>query len=152
MTLAHLHLTPDILLQGKTVQHEKCLTYNSLFIDFSFFGDNRYYIAGFSSKINKDILTNRPWAARIQDQTSQIVTLTTGVPQGHVFSPLLFSLLTLSLFARYPGNHIINFRDDIAVLGLINNYDEIACREEMRDLEKCWGVNNHLLTSTKQKR
>lgn len=84
-----------------------------------------------------DFLTDRPRAARIHDQTSQIVTLTTGVPQGCVLSPLLFSLLTLSLVARHPGNHIINFRDDIAVLGLINNNDEIACREEMRDLEKC---------------
>ncbi|KAI2667590.1 Cadherin-7 [Labeo rohita] len=62
-----------------------------------------------------------PPAAGIHDQASQIVTPATGVPQGYVRSPLLFSLLTLCLVARHPGNYIINFRDDIAVLGLINN-------------------------------
>lgn len=113
----------------------------TLVFSYSFI-DNRYCIAVFFFK-NKhhsclsDLLTNRPWAARIHDQISQIVTLTTGVPHGHVLSPLLFSLLTLSLVARHPGNHIIKFRDDIGVLGLIKNNDEIACREEMRDLEKC---------------
>ncbi len=41
-----------------------------------------------------DFLTARPQSVRVSCKTSSTTTLSTGVPQGCVFSPLLFMLLT----------------------------------------------------------
>ena len=45
--------------------------------------------------------------------------------------------------AMYDSNTIIKFADDMAVLGLITDWDEITYREEGRDLT-VWCKNNNL--------
>jgi hypothetical protein len=46
-----------------------------------------------------------------------------------MLSPLLYSLFTHDCTARYNSNTIITFADDTAVVGLITDIDETACRE-----------------------
>ena len=41
-----------------------------------------------------DFLTNRPQTVRVGQNSSEITIMNTGVPQGCVLSPLLFTLMT----------------------------------------------------------
>jgi hypothetical protein len=88
-----------------------------------------------------DFLTGRP----------QVVTpiLNTGVPQGCVPSPLLYSLFTHDCATRHESNTIIKFADDTLV-GLITN-NKKAYREEIRDLAVGCQDNNLSLNVIKTK-
>ena len=63
--------------------------------------------------------------------TSTMLILNKGAPQGCSLSPLLF---THDCMARHDSNTIIKFADDTTLVGLITNSDETAYREEIRDL------------------
>jgi hypothetical protein len=71
---------------------------------------------------------------RVGSNTSATLILNTGSPQGYVLSPLLYSRFTLDCMARHDSNTIIKFADDTTVVGLINDNDETAYREEVRVL------------------
>lgn len=64
-----------------------------------------------------DFLRNRPQCVRLGDNTSSTLTLSTGTPQGCVFSPLLFSLFTHDCSPIHPTNTIIKFADDTTMVG-----------------------------------
>jgi hypothetical protein len=63
--------------------------------------------------------------------------------QGCVLSNLLYSLFTHDCMAKHNSNTIIKFADDTTVVGLIVDNDEIAYREEVRDLA-VWCQDNKL--------
>ncbi len=77
------------------------------------------------------------------NNTSSPLTLNTGVPQGCVLSPLLYSLYTHDCTATHSSNVIVKFADDTTVIGLITDNDEMAYREEVSTLTK-WCQENHL--------
>lgn len=74
---------------------------------------------------------------------SNTITLSTGVPQGCVLSPQLYTLYTLDCVATHSSNSIVKFADDTVVLCLISNNDETAYMKEMEILEG-WCQDNHL--------
>ena len=90
-----------------------------------------------------DFLTGRPQAVRVGSNTSAMLILNTGAPQGCVLSPLLYSLFTHNCMASHDSNNIIKFADDTTVVGLITDNDETGYREEVRDLA-IWCQNNNL--------
>ena len=90
-----------------------------------------------------DFLTGRPQVVRVGSNTSAMLILNTGAPQGCVLSPLLYSLFTHDCMARHDSNTIIKFADDTTVVGLITDNDETAYREEVRDLA-VWCQDNNL--------
>ncbi|KAL7861169.1 hypothetical protein AOLI_G00175180, partial [Acnodon oligacanthus] len=98
-----------------------------------------------------DFLTERPQLVRIGNNTSSTTTLSTGVPQGFVLSPLLFTLLTHDCTAKCSSNHIIKFADDTTVVGLISENDESAYREEVQRLTDRCGANSLSLNVDKTK-
>ena len=55
-----------------------------------------------------DFLTGCPQVVRVSNNTSSMVTLNTGAPQGYVLSPLF----THYGVATYDSNAIIHFADD----------------------------------------
>ncbi len=99
-----------------------------------------------------DFLTGRPQSVRVGHNTSSTTTLSTGVPQGCVLSPLLFTLLTHDCTAKFSSIHIIKFADDTTVVGLISNNDETHYREEVAQLAEWCGANNLSLNVSKQRR
>ena len=96
-----------------------------------------------------DFLTNRPQSVRLDNNTSSTLILNTGVPQGCVLSPLLYSLFTHDCTAVHGSNTIVKFADDTTVIGLISNNDESAYREEVQHLAE-WCANNNLALNTKK--
>ncbi len=98
-----------------------------------------------------DFLTGRPQSVRVGHNTSSTTTLSTGAPQGCVFSPLLFTLLTHDCIAKFSSNHIIKFADDTTVVGLISNNEETHYREEVAQLAEWCGANNLSLNVEKSK-
>ncbi|KAK0132238.1 RNA-directed DNA polymerase from mobile element jockey [Merluccius polli] len=97
----------------------------------------------------KDFLTNRPQHVRMGSSTSSTIILNTGVPQGCVLSPVLYTLYTHDCVATHSSNTLIKFADDTTVVGLINNEDEAPYREEVQALEG-WCSDNHLNLNTKK--
>lgn len=71
-----------------------------------------------------DFLTDRPQTVRVGKNSSKTTIMNTGVPQGCVLSPLLFTLTTHDCCARHISNHIIKFADNTTVLGLISDDDD----------------------------
>ena len=82
-----------------------------------------------------DFLTGRPQVVREGNNTSAMLILNIGAPQGCMLSPLLYSLFPCDCTARHNSNTIIKFADDTTVVGLITDNDETAYREVVRDLE-----------------
>ena len=80
-----------------------------------------------------DFLTGHPQVVWVGNNTSAMLILNTGAPQGRVLSPLLHSLLTHNCTARHDSNTIIK----------LTNNDETADREEVRDLAM-WRKDNNL--------
>ncbi|KAI4905911.1 hypothetical protein NFI96_012457 [Prochilodus magdalenae] len=98
-----------------------------------------------------DFLTNRPQHVRMDNHCSSTITINTGVPQGCVISPFLFSLFTHDCKPVNDSNIIIKFADDTTVIGLIKDSDEAAYREEVDRLAEWCDTNNLLLNAEKTK-
>ena len=58
-----------------------------------------------------------PQVVRVGNNTSAMLILNTGAPQGCVLSPLLYSLFTHDCVAKH-SNTIIKFADDTTVVSL----------------------------------
>lgn len=102
---------------------------------------------GFSTPLRNwllDFLTDRPQSVRVGQNTSSVITLSTGSPQGCVLSPLLFTLMTHDCFPRHVTNHIVKFADDTTVVGLIRDDKDLAYREEVEQLAG-WCRDNSLI-------
>ncbi|KAL0150918.1 hypothetical protein M9458_053837 [Cirrhinus mrigala] len=80
---------------------------------------------------------------------SSTLTISTGVPQGCVLSPFLYSLYTYDWIPSYNTNIIIKFADDTTVVGLITGGDESAYREEIKRL-MVWCTENNLALNIKK--
>ena len=98
-----------------------------------------------------DFLTNRPQHVKSGHNLSTTITLNTGVPQGCVLSPFLYSLFTHDCRPMYGSNSIVKFADDTTVIGLITNNDESEYRAEVQHLAAWCAHNNLLLNTSKTK-
>ena len=79
------------------------------------------------------------------------LTLSTGMLQGCVLSPLLFSLFTYDCVSCHESTQILTFSDDSTVLGLIINSDEFEYRDQVNKLIGWCSENNPELNVNKTK-
>jgi EAL domain-containing protein (putative c-di-GMP-specific phosphodiesterase class I) len=89
-----------------------------------------------------------PQVVSVDNNTSTMLILNTGAPQGCVLSPLRYSQFTHDCVAKHDSNSIINFAEDTTV---ITDNDETAYKEEVRDLAVWCQDNNLSLNVSKTK-
>ncbi len=94
-------------------------------------------------------LTDRQQVARLGKFSSSTRTISTGAPQGCVLSPLLFSLYTNDCASKNPSIKLLKFADDNTLIGLIQDSDKSAYRQEAEQLAVWCNLNNLELNTVK---
>uniref|UniRef100_A0A8C1D980 Reverse transcriptase domain-containing protein n=1 Tax=Cyprinus carpio carpio TaxID=630221 RepID=A0A8C1D980_CYPCA len=94
-------------------------------------------------------LTDRQQLVRLGKFMSNSCSTNTGAPQGCVLSPLLFSLYTNDCTSKDPSVKLLKFADDTTVIGLIQDGDESAYRQEVEQLAVWCSLNNLELNTLK---
>ncbi len=94
-------------------------------------------------------LTDRQQLVRLGKCSSSTCTISTGAPQGCVLSPLLFSLYTNDCTSKDPSVKLLKFADDTTLIGLIQDGDESAYRQEVKELAVWCSLNNLELNTLK---
>ncbi|KAK3512214.1 hypothetical protein QTP70_001111 [Hemibagrus guttatus] len=87
-------------------------------------------------------LTDRQQLVKLGKFMSNSRTTSTGTPQGCVLSPLLFSLYTNDCTSTDPSVKLLKFADDTTVIGLNQDSDESAYRQEVEQLAAWCSLNN----------
>ncbi|KAK3505621.1 hypothetical protein QTP70_021027 [Hemibagrus guttatus] len=94
-------------------------------------------------------LTDRHQLVKLGKFTSYSRTTSTGAPQGCILSPLLFSLYINDCTSTDPSVKLLKFVDDTTVIGLIQDGDESAYRQEIEQLAAWCSLNNLELNTLK---
>lgn len=85
-----------------------------------------------------------------KNQKSDSVVCKTGVIQGAVLSPILFTLITDSLRSKFNNTSIIKFADDTAIVSIIKNEYDLKCyHKTIEHVELFSNHHNLILNATK---
>ncbi len=87
-------------------------------------------------------LTDRQQLVKLGKFMSDSHIISTGAPQGCILSPLLFSLYTNDCTSKDPSVKLLKFEDDTTLIGLIQDSDESAYRQEIKELAVWCSLNN----------
>ena len=80
-----------------------------------------------------DYLTNRPQYVRIRGCESDLVSCSTGPPQGTVLAPFVFTSYTSDFSHNSTNCYLQKYSDDSAIVGLISAGDDREYRELNQD-------------------
>ncbi len=87
-------------------------------------------------------LTDRQQLVKLGKFSSSTCTISTGAPQGCVLSPLLFSLYTNDCTSKDLSVKLLKCADDTTLIGLIQNGDGPAYRQEVKELAVWCSLND----------
>ncbi len=99
--------------------------------------------------VDQQLPNRREQVVRLGKFSSSTHTISTGAPQGCVFSPLLFSLYTNDCTSKDPSIKLLKFADHTTLIGLIQDGDESAYRQEVKELNVWSSLNNLELNTLK---
>lgn len=84
-------------------------------------------VNAFTFKWVYSFLTNRSQQVKVNGYLSDTKYCSTGIPQGCICSPILFTLYTNDGKSTQPNNHVIKFSDDTIILSLLHPDDCPLC-------------------------
>ncbi len=87
--------------------------------------------------------------SKFDDDTSSTRTISTGAPQGCVLSPLFFSLYMNDYTSKDSSVKLLKFADNTTPIGLIQDGNESAYRQEVKELALWYSLNNLELNTLK---
>ncbi len=87
-------------------------------------------------------LTDRLQLVRLEKFSSSTRMISTGAPQGCVLSPLVFSLCMNDCTSKDPSVKLLKLADDTTLIGLIQDGDESAYIQEVKELAVWCNLNN----------
>ena len=93
---------------------------------------------------------NRTQHVKVNSSLSSVRYCSTGVPQGCVSSPFLYTLYTNECRSIRPNNPIIQCSDDTVILSLLHRDDCPAMYLDEIDTFKDWCDSHHLIKKTKE--
>ncbi len=94
-------------------------------------------------------LIDRQQLVKLGKYTSSTRTIRTGAPQGCILSPLFLSLYTNECTPKDPSVKLLKFSDDTTLIGLIQDGDDFAYRQEVKELTVWCSLNNLELNTLK---
>ncbi len=95
-------------------------------------------------------LTDRQQVVKLEKLSSSTRTISTGATQGCVLSPLIFSLYTNDCTSKDPSISSWSFQSTPHWSGLIQDGDESAYRQEVKELAVWCSLTTWSLTCSKQ--
>lgn len=102
---------------------------------------------GFSDKCItwlKSFLTDRKQRVKIGNCISQVIEVTSGVPQGSHCSPLLFNLFINDLPLYLVNCNFLLFADDLKIFQTINSFEDYKLLQNDLDNLNNWSIVNKL--------
>ncbi len=98
-----------------------------------------------------DYLSNRPQYVRMHNCVSQVVMCSSGVPQGMVLAPFLFTFYTSDFQYNSKNCHLQKCSDDSAIVSCIKKHDESEYRELLKSFVDWCETNGLRLNASKTK-
>ena len=135
-----------------------------LFMDFSS-AFNTVNIATLSSRLSdlkvhsavilwiEEFLHNRPQKVKVNDFMSDSLVVNTGVPQGCILSPILFSVYTSEMKCNTEHLTLVKYADDMALVARLTNAQSLNAYINYVAELTSWFEDSHLLlniTKTKE--
>jgi hypothetical protein len=104
-----------------------------------------YGIRGDVLDLLKNYLTNRMQCVKVNNNISESMNVTIGVPQGTILGPLLFILYINDMFNFIPDNSLVSYADDTAILCSGKNWEEVQIKvTEWLEIINSWLCMNQL--------
>ena len=98
---------------------------------------NYYGVKGNAFKLLKNYLTNRKQYVVFNSQNSETVHITTGVPQGSILGPLIFSICINDLITISNKLKFIMYADDTTIYFNLEDFDPYHLKRDINnELEK----------------
>ena len=111
--------------------------FDTLSFDILLYKLNYYGVKGNAFKLLKNYLTNRKQYVVFNNQNSETVNITTGVLQGSILGPLLFSICINDLISISNNLKFIMYADDTTIYFNLEDFDPYHLKRDINnELEK----------------
>jgi hypothetical protein len=100
------------------------------------------------SNLILSFLRDRQQYVKLNSQISDVLSCSTGCPQGCVLSPLLFSIYTDFIRSEHKDVKIFKYADDMAIVGLLNHQNSDNNYFTAIDNFTEWCSRNELILNT----
>ena len=114
---------------------------------------NYYGVIGTELRLLTDYLTSRKQYVRFNNHNSDTANISTGVPQGSILGPLIFSILINDLIHTNDKCKFTMYADDTTIYFTLEDFDPETLNNEINsELEKIsiWLKMNKLSLNTQK--